>query len=119
MRPVSRNKSPFLPVGESGRPGHRQGQGGQAVVLVVGVLAGFLIFFFVLIDFAYMYYVRGQLQNAADAAAPAGGDANRGGKKPPPLRPAGGGAGLPPCRNSAAGGKVFLVASESDCDSPP
>jgi hypothetical protein len=49
------------------------GERGVATILVVGVLVVFLIFFLVIaIDFAYIYVVRGQMQNAADAAALAG-----------------------------------------------
>jgi Flp pilus assembly protein TadG len=51
---------------------HR-GSRGVATILVVGIVAVFLIFFLVVgIDFAYIYVVRGQMQNAADAAALAG-----------------------------------------------
>jgi hypothetical protein len=50
-----------------------KGERGVATILIVGVLLVFLIFFLVLaIDFAYIYVVRGQVQNAADASALAG-----------------------------------------------
>lgn len=46
---------------------------GVAAVLVLGVLVFFIIFFIVIaIDIAYVYVVRGEMQNAADAAAIAG-----------------------------------------------
>jgi hypothetical protein len=52
-----------------------KGEKGVATILVVGVLVVFLIFFLVVaIDFAFIYVVRGQMQNAADAAALAGAD---------------------------------------------
>jgi hypothetical protein len=44
-----------------------------ATILIAGVLLVFLLAFLVIaIDFAYIYVVRGELQNAADAAALAG-----------------------------------------------
>lgn len=46
---------------------------GMAIILIAGILVGFLLVFAVLaIDFSRMYYVRGELQSAADAAALAG-----------------------------------------------
>jgi hypothetical protein len=46
---------------------------GQVTILVAGIIVVFLLLFFVVgIDFARIYYVRGELQNAADAAALAG-----------------------------------------------
>jgi Flp pilus assembly protein TadG len=46
---------------------------GQVSILVGGIIVVFLLVFFVVgIDFARMYYVRGELQNAADASALAG-----------------------------------------------
>jgi Flp pilus assembly protein TadG len=46
---------------------------GIAALLVAGILLTFLLLFFVVgIEFSRMYYVRGELQNAADAAAMAG-----------------------------------------------
>jgi Flp pilus assembly protein TadG len=46
---------------------------GQVSILVAGIIVIFLLVFFVVgIDFARMYYVRGELQNATDAAALAG-----------------------------------------------
>jgi Flp pilus assembly protein TadG len=46
---------------------------GQVTILVGGIIVVFLLLFFVVgIDFARVYYVRGELQNAADAAALAG-----------------------------------------------
>lgn len=46
---------------------------GAAIILVAGITLCFLLLFAVLaIDFSRMYYVRGELQNAADSAALAG-----------------------------------------------
>jgi Flp pilus assembly protein TadG len=46
---------------------------GVAVILVAGIMVAFLLLFMVVgLEFARMYYVRGQLQNAADSAALAG-----------------------------------------------
>jgi len=101
-------------MGRKGGPGHS----GQAVVLVVGVLALFLIFFFVLIDFAFMYYVRGQLQNAADAAALAGASKLEDTDDPSQIE-ARQEAWKFACRNAAVGRSVYLVDSGPDCDSPP
>lgn len=46
---------------------------GVALVLATISMVLFLIFFLVFIDVAYLYFVRGQLHNAADASALAGG----------------------------------------------
>jgi Flp pilus assembly protein TadG len=55
------------------RPASIDNKKGVATILIAGALLFFLLGFLVVgIDFAYMYYVRGQLQNAADAAALAG-----------------------------------------------
>jgi hypothetical protein len=49
---------------------HKENNRGVAVILVVGVLVFFLIFFLVVgIDFAYIYLARGELQNAADSGS--------------------------------------------------
>jgi hypothetical protein len=46
---------------------------GQVTILVAGIMVVFLLLFLVVgIDFTRMYYVRGELQNAADAAALSG-----------------------------------------------
>jgi Flp pilus assembly protein TadG len=46
---------------------------GQVTILVGGIILVFLLLFFVVgMDYARLYYVRGELQNAADAAALAG-----------------------------------------------
>lgn len=48
---------------------------GVATIVVAGIMLGFLLLFLVLaIDFSRMYYVRGELQSAADSAALAGAD---------------------------------------------
>jgi len=48
----------------------RTNRQGIATIFIVGMLALFLIVFLVVaIDFAYIYTVRGEMQNAADAAA--------------------------------------------------
>ncbi|MBI5560340.1 MAG: hypothetical protein HY883_03610 [Deltaproteobacteria bacterium] len=48
------------------------GEKGVAIILVVIAFVFFLAFFLLFLDFAYVYYVRGQLHNAADASALAG-----------------------------------------------
>jgi len=46
---------------------------GQTIILVAGITLGFLLIFAVLaIDYSRMYYVRGELQSAADSGALAG-----------------------------------------------
>jgi hypothetical protein len=46
---------------------------GQVTILIAGIIVVFLLLFLVVgIDFARVYYVRGELQNAADSAALAG-----------------------------------------------
>lgn len=45
---------------------------GVALVLAIASIVLFCIFFLVVIDIAYLYFVRGQLHNAADASALAG-----------------------------------------------
>jgi hypothetical protein len=48
-------------------------RGGQVTILVGGIMVVFLLLFFVVgMDFARVYYVRGELQAAADSAALAG-----------------------------------------------
>jgi len=51
---------------------YRPGESGVAIILLVISLVFFLIFFLIFIDVAYVYYIRGQLQNAADSGALAG-----------------------------------------------
>ncbi len=102
------------------------GNRGVATILVVGVLGVFLIFFLVVgIDYAYIYVVRGQMQNAADAASLAGA------AKVSPLtvdnnpskylqEAAREEAWKFACKNFAAGESVYLVGGLGNpCDSPP
>ncbi len=49
-----------------------QNENGISIILVTVSLLFFLVFFLVFIDIAFVHYTRGQLQNAADAAALAG-----------------------------------------------
>src|SRR3972149_1285805 len=51
---------------------YRPGESGVAIIILVISLVFFLIFFLIFIDVAYVYYIRGQLQNAADSGALAG-----------------------------------------------
>lgn len=65
-------KMKFLDNHIIGAGKRRTGEKGVALILVVISLVFFLVFFLIFLDFAYVYFVRGQLQNAADAAALAG-----------------------------------------------
>ena len=103
---------------------HR-GSRGVATILVVGVVAVFLIFFLVVgIDFAYIYVVRGQMQNAADAAALAGAavltpliDDVSSAYEQEDAREE---TWVFACKNFAAGDPVYLVSGAgSECDDPP
>jgi Flp pilus assembly protein TadG len=92
---------------------------GQVTILVGGIIVVFLLLFFVVgIDFARVYYVRGELQNAADSAALAGGKQLDGTNNvlQTPARQA---AWKFACRNSAAHANVYLVATGADCNTPP
>ncbi len=110
---------------------------GQVTILVAGVMLVFLLLFLVVgIDFARMYYVRGELQNAADAAALAGGKQLTGQLTDTAVSgvsnfietPARQAAWRFACLNKAAQQNVFLEqqgscdpasASTACCDSPP
>src|SRR3972149_12109435 len=59
-------------VKNRGKSRHNPGESGVAIILLVISLVFFLIFFLIFIDVAYVYYIRGQLQNAADSGALAG-----------------------------------------------
>src|SRR3972149_8284164 len=59
-------------VKNKGKSRHNPGESGVAIILLVISLVFFLIFFLIFLDVAYVYYIRGQLHNAADAAALAG-----------------------------------------------
>lgn len=98
---------------------------GAAIILVAGITLGFLLVFAVLaIDFSRMYYVRGELQNAADSAALAGADkltvasdSNAAAYEQEPARQE---AWKFACRNLAAGSPVYLSTnSPSTCNTPP
>ncbi len=103
---------------------HR-GSRGVATILVVGVVGVFLIFFLVVgIDFAYIYVVRGQVQNAADAAALAGAavltpliDDSSSAYDQEDAREE---AWAFACKNFAASDPVYLVSGAgSECDDLP
>jgi Flp pilus assembly protein TadG len=51
------------------KPGRRMGEKGITLILVSALLFVLFAFFVVGVDTAYVYYIRGQLQNAADAGA--------------------------------------------------
>jgi hypothetical protein len=105
---------------------------GIAVLLVAGIMVAFLLLFMVVgLEFARMYYVRGELQNAADASALAGVKLIEGSSTVPgtamiddnvaayqqlAARQA---AWKFACRNTAAGSRVFLAGEGSDCNTPP
>lgn len=93
---------------------------GAAIILVAGITLCFLLLFAVLaIDFSRMYYVRGELQNAADAAALAGA-AKLDGTTSTTQTLARQEAWKFACKNRAAQAPVYLVTNAStDCDSPP
>lgn len=103
---------------------YHKGQKGIALVWMALMLTVLLMLAGLAIDIGYMYYVKNQLQVAADAAALAGVaeldpaiddktsafgqmDARQG-------------AWRFACNNTAAGSNVYLVTNSStDCDSPP
>jgi Flp pilus assembly protein TadG len=92
---------------------------GQVTILVAGIIVVFLLVFFVVgIDFARLYYVRGELQNAADAAALAGAKQLDGTNSvlQTDARQA---AWKFACQNSAAKANVYLVDTGTDCNTPP
>jgi hypothetical protein len=102
---------------------------GVITILVAGILVPFILLFLVVgADFAYMYYVRGELQNAADSAALAGAAKLTGAKdevldpiakkyhyEQPEARLT---AWQFACKNKAAHDPVFLVISGPDCNNP-
>jgi len=98
---------------------------GAAIILVAGITLCFLLLFAVLaIDFSRMYYVRGELQNAADTAALAGADKLTGATdsstdsfKQELARQE---AWKFACKNRAAQAPVYLSTNDSiNCDVPP
>lgn len=94
---------------------------GVSLVMMAILLALLLILASLAIDIAYMYFVKNQLQVAADAAALAGA-AKLDGSASLIQEPARRAAWQIACKNTAANSKVFLVTnSPSDCDtnSPP
>ncbi len=93
---------------------------GQVTILVAGIIVIFLLLFLVVgIDFARLYYVRGELQNAADAAALAGAK-QLDGTDAAAQTAARQAAWQYACRNKAAGENVYVVTEGGgNCDSPP
>lgn len=97
----------------------RIGSTGVASILVTGLLVFFLLVFLVVgIDFAYVYYTRGELQNAADSAALAGA-ALLDGTNSISQMAAREEAWKFACKNRAAHNNVYLVTTGADCDNPP
>ena len=98
---------------------------GVVIILVAGVLLFFLIFFLVVgIDFAYVYYVRGEVQAAADSAALAGAALLTGEVDTDITKilqgPARSAAWKFACKNKAAHDPVYLVNSgDPNCNNPP
>jgi hypothetical protein len=94
---------------------------GQATILVAGVIVVFLLVFLVVgIDFARVYYVRGELQGAADSAALAGAK-ELDGTNAVLQTDARQAAWKFACQNRAAQANVYLVATGTgtDCKTPP
>lgn len=94
---------------------------GVSLILMAFMLAVLIMLGSLAIDIAYMYFVKNQLQVAADAAALAGAaelDVTvAAGTFQESARKA---AWKFACKNRAAGSNVFLVTnSSSDCDDPP
>lgn len=94
--------------------GLRPGERGISLILVTALLFVLFTFFVLAVDLAYIYYVRGQLQNAADAGALAGA-----GKLLPEVGPDGQGDAKEEARKFAeenfAGGEHVVI----QCDPPP
>ncbi|MBI5598330.1 MAG: hypothetical protein HY890_01175 [Deltaproteobacteria bacterium] len=88
------------------------GERGVAFVLVIGAVVFFLIFFLVFIDVAYVYYVRGQLHNAADAATLAAVAKTQEGSCSLDRTPATTEAILFASKNSAAGEPVAITSGD-------
>lgn len=97
---------------------------GVALILVAGALVLLIALAALAIDIAYMYFVKNELQVAADASALAGaarltGLIDSGGTVPAELE-ARKEAWKFACKNKAAGSNVYLVTNSStNCDSPP
>ncbi|MEE9614800.1 MAG: pilus assembly protein TadG-related protein [Thermodesulfobacteriota bacterium] len=98
-------------------------EAGVSLILIFGVLFFLIIFMVIAIDVAYLYAVRGQLYNAADAAALAGvAELQGNGVAQPDARQE---AWKFACENSAASSQVMLVTATAtdpdtaDCASPP
>jgi Flp pilus assembly protein TadG len=92
---------------------------GQAEILIAGIIVVFLLVFFVVgIDFARIYYIRGELQNAADSAALAGAK-QLDGTNVVLQTDARQAAWKFACRNKAAKANVYLVSTGTDCNTPP
>jgi len=95
---------------------------GAVTILVAGVMIFFILLFLVVgVNFVYVYYVRGELQNAADSAALAGA-AKLDGTNLITQQNARQAAWKFACKNNAAHDPVFLITNTpSDCDTltPP
>jgi hypothetical protein len=95
-------------------------KGIMIVWLALFLLPLLLIFLGLAVDMGYMYFVKNQLQVAADAAALAGAAKLDPGDPTTLQTDARREAWKFACKNSAAGQPVFLATSSStDCDSPP
>ncbi len=69
MRNTKRNQAPSLKRSLPGLPGDERGAVGVVVAAILAVLIGFTA---LVIDLGWLFVVRGELQNAADAGALAG-----------------------------------------------
>lgn len=105
----------------AGRLKGKKNNKGMALVYVALTIVVLIAFVGIAVDIGYMYVAKGQLQNAADAAALAGARrlqersvfANQTGARNEAWRFA--------CQNKVmpAGTKVFLVESSNDCNAVP
>jgi Flp pilus assembly protein TadG len=101
---------------DTSRKIRRIGEKGVITILVAGIIVAFILMFLVVgIDFAYMYYVRGELQNAADSAALAGaGRLNLGDTSDRIQSDARNAAINFASRNNAAGSLVAIITDNSN-----
>jgi len=92
---------------------------GAIAILIAGIMVPFLLLFLVVgVDFVYMYYVRGELQNAADSAALAGA-AKLDGTNVILQTDARQAAWKFACKNIAAHSNVYLIGTGGCSTDPP
>ncbi len=103
---------------------HISNKSGISLIILAMIILVLLGFAALAIDFAYVYYVKNELQVAADAAALAGAAKLTGaidsGGTPPPEELARKEAWKFACKNKAAGSNVWLSTNNpTNCDNPP